>query len=126
MKLKHFFFIGIIDQLFYYLENDEADDVAETELRDATVKLLRLLANLSIDDTVGSTLACKNQTISVRIYFRRIIKKILKFIMKLIQFVDFVGFIALCERIEGSRRAASECHCGIDQHHLLCLSGWRV
>ena len=32
---------------------------------DATVKLLRLLANLSIDDIVGSTLACKNKTISV-------------------------------------------------------------
>ena len=36
---------------------------------DATVKLLRLLANLSIDDIVGSTLACKNQTISVKFEF---------------------------------------------------------
>jgi hypothetical protein len=47
-------------------EEEADDDAAEIELRDATVKLLRLLANLSIDERVGSTLACKNQTISVK------------------------------------------------------------
>lgn len=53
--------------------NDQGDDQgevsassAESELRDATIKLLRLLANLSIEGVVGPELARNNETFDVR------------------------------------------------------------
>ena len=46
-------------------EEEEQDNSSEIELRDATVKLLRLLANLTIDGTIGTTIAESNETISI-------------------------------------------------------------
>jgi hypothetical protein len=37
----------------------EIDDAAETELKDATIKLVRLLANISIDSTIGMEIGTK-------------------------------------------------------------------
>jgi hypothetical protein len=37
----------------------EIDDAAETELKDATIKLVRLLANISIDATIGMEIGTK-------------------------------------------------------------------
>ena len=44
-------------------ENDQEDDgCAEADLNDATVKLLRLFANLTINETIGFTLAKRKDT----------------------------------------------------------------
>lgn len=48
----------------YVVEKD--DNAAEEELRDATIKLLRLLANLSIECEIGMELTSNTDTLEVR------------------------------------------------------------
>jgi hypothetical protein len=46
-------------------EDDEGEDVGKSELIDATIKLLRLLANLSIDKNIGYCLVSKVEPLQV-------------------------------------------------------------
>ncbi len=46
-------------------DDDAADNAGEMELYDATIKMLRLLANLTIDKTVGQAVGSTNECISV-------------------------------------------------------------
>lgn len=43
----------------------EIDQAAEVELRDATIKLIRLLANISIDGKVGMDVGSKYENLQV-------------------------------------------------------------
>jgi hypothetical protein len=44
----------------------EVDQAAEVELRDATIKLVRLLANLCIDPSTGLSVGSRHDNIQVR------------------------------------------------------------
>ncbi len=58
-------------------ENGEGNSAGEQELWDATIKLLRLLANLCIDETIGSALAKRPEALQV--WIMRPIKQTLIF-----------------------------------------------
>lgn len=47
----------------------EIDQAAEVELRDATIKLIRLLANISIDGKVGMEVGSKYENLQVNYLF---------------------------------------------------------
>ena len=49
-------------------ESYEIDENAELELRDATIKLIRLLANISIDQTVGLAVGSKYENLQVSLF----------------------------------------------------------
>lgn len=72
-------------------ESYEIDENAELELRDATIKLIRLLANISIDQTVGLAVGSKYENLQVNFVFCEFIFIFLIFFLFLFFSQDDVG-----------------------------------